>query len=72
MKERIKSLSARGHELANVESQLDVLSDSESVHIPAFSDKIEDIGLFPLKPVNLDIFQINVGKMCNQVANIVM
>ena len=67
MKERIKSLSARGHELANVESQLDVLSDSESVHIPAFSDKIEGIGLFPLKPTNLDIFQINVGKMCNQV-----
>jgi radical SAM/Cys-rich protein len=26
-----------------------------------------NIGLMPLKPVGLDIFQINVGKMCNQV-----
>lgn len=67
MKERIKSLSARGHELANVESQLDVLSDTDAAHIPAFSEKIDALGLFPLTPTNLDIFQINVGKMCNQV-----
>ena len=33
------------------------------------SEKIAPYGLFPLKPTQIDIFQVNVGKMCNQVCS---
>jgi len=33
----------------------------------SFSSKLNEIGLLPLKPTGIEIFQINVGKMCNQV-----
>jgi len=36
------------------------------MNLPAFEDKLETIGLFPFKPVQIEILQINVGKMCNQ------
>lgn len=32
-----------------------------------FDDKLRQMGEFPLKPVGIDVFQVNVGKMCNQV-----
>lgn len=32
-----------------------------------FDDKLRQINAFPLKPVGIDIFQVNLGKMCNQV-----
>lgn len=32
-----------------------------------FKDKLKETGDYPLKPVNVDIFQMNLGKMCNQV-----
>lgn len=35
--------------------------------LPLFKDKIAK--KFPLKPAALDIFQVNVGYMCNQVCN---
>ena len=31
-----------------------------------FKDKMQEIGLFPLKPWEISIFQINMGRMCNQ------
>ncbi|WP_115870152.1 arsenosugar biosynthesis radical SAM (seleno)protein ArsS [Marinoscillum furvescens] len=63
----MKSLSRQQHELARAEKQVGILDDYESIGIPSFQQKLENIGLFPLKPTNLEIFQINVGKMCNQV-----
>lgn len=36
-------------------------------NFPLIEDKLETIGLFPLKPLGTSIFQVNVGKMCNQV-----
>jgi len=62
-----KSLKARGHELAEIAEQTAVLSDHKSAHIPPFVDQLKQIDLFPLRPTGIDIFQINVGKMCNQV-----
>ena len=62
-----KSLKAREHELARIDSQLNVLSDHKSIGIPSFSERLNDIGLLPLKPTGVEIFQVNVGKMCNQV-----
>ncbi|MEQ1722487.1 MAG: arsenosugar biosynthesis radical SAM (seleno)protein ArsS [Pseudobdellovibrio sp.] len=32
-----------------------------------FNVKLKDTGLYPLTPTKLEIFQINIGKMCNQV-----
>lgn len=35
-------------------------------NIPAFSGKADQWGFFPLTPTGIDIFQLNIGKMCNQ------
>lgn len=45
------------------EKQLDILNDIEE---PAFVDQLNAISMFPLKPTEIDIFQVNLGKMCNQ------
>lgn len=37
--------------------------------VPLFRQKLYDIGLFPLKPLELEILQINLGYMCNQTCN---
>ncbi|MEL6674017.1 MAG: arsenosugar biosynthesis radical SAM (seleno)protein ArsS [Bacteroidota bacterium] len=62
-----KSLARRNHDLAKPSRQIEILSDAAGVGIAPFSDRLENLGLFPLKPTQIDIFQINVGKMCNQV-----
>ncbi len=59
-----KSLIAQNHKLSSAKSQVNFLQDS---NITKFSDKLCDQNLYPLTPQALEIFQINVGKMCNQV-----
>lgn len=66
-KERVKSLKYRAHELATPKVQLEILSNTEESKVVPFSQQLNESGLFPLKPVKTDIFQINVGYMCNQV-----
>ena len=63
----IKSLIARGNELADPNVQLDILNTDSVVleTLPKFKDQLDLIGLFPLKPTGIEIFQINVGYMCN-------
>ncbi|MBC7742014.1 MAG: arsenosugar biosynthesis radical SAM protein ArsS [Bdellovibrionaceae bacterium] len=64
----IQSLKARKSDLANSDiqvKQLNTFSDRISALEP-FTRKMKKVGLFPLKPTQLEIFQINVGKMCNQ------
>lgn len=61
-----KSLLRRQSELARASRQVEVLSN-ENPDLPKFSKKLNEIDLLPLKPTGLEIFQINVGKMCNQV-----
>lgn len=63
----IASLKRQKHELAKAASQVEILDDNESIGVPTFQEKLENIGLFPLKPTGIEILQINVGKMCNQV-----
>ncbi len=69
MSNPVKSLKAQKSQLGESAFQLKVLNDKELLgsNVPLFRDKLEDINLFPLKPTKLEIFQINVGKMCNQV-----
>ena len=61
----MKSLKALHSLLADAGHQVDVLEQNKN--FPLFKDKLETIGLFPLKPVQPEIFQVNIGKMCNQV-----
>jgi radical SAM/Cys-rich protein len=63
------SLQKQHHQLADSLVQLEVLNQAtgQGLHFPAFSRKLQEAHLFPLKPTQLQIFQVNIGKMCNQV-----
>ncbi len=63
----MKSLKYRQHELSTPDKQLDVIEESRREERPTFQQKLEEIGLYPLKPFKIEIMQVNVGKMCNQV-----
>jgi radical SAM/Cys-rich protein len=60
----MKSLKAQNHPLSNPDYELELLVNQNS---DTFSQKLRDSGLYPLKPTQVDILQINLGKMCNQV-----
>lgn len=60
----MKSLKALNHSLSATERQIETLVNSG---FTPFAEKLGQIGLLPLKPTQLDVFQVNVGKMCNQV-----
>lgn len=64
-----KSLRAQGNILADVQHQLEIIEHGSDGHFTPtpFQQKLEEIGLFPLHPTSITIFQVNVGKMCNQV-----
>ena len=65
----MKSLAAQGQALAKSKTQTDFLDQplAGTYQHLQFSDKLKEIKAYPLQPVALDIFQINLGKMCNQV-----
>ena len=65
----IKSLRARQHDLSSTQKQLEILGNGIFAEgkLPTFHDKIAPYGEFPLKPDRIEIFQVNVGYMCNQV-----
>lgn len=65
----IKSLHARQHELAHREKQVafldaGIFSDGT---LPRFESKISQAGAGALAPGAIEIFQVNIGYMCNQV-----
>ncbi|MEJ7694107.1 arsenosugar biosynthesis radical SAM (seleno)protein ArsS [Daejeonella sp.] len=63
----MKSLKVLQHPLAETHNQLAILEGSGLYKHALFADKLAAAGVFPLRPVDIDIFQVNVGKMCNQV-----
>lgn len=63
----MKSLKALNHSLANPKGALDVLDSPVFGKEISFAEHLEASGLYPLKPTQLEVFQINLGKMCNQV-----
>ena len=64
----MKSLKKQNHELAYAKKQISILENSIKKNgLESFSSKLNTQNLFPLKPTKIDIFQINMGKMCNQV-----
>jgi len=63
----LQSLKKRNHAFKEESAQIELLSDHQGIGISSFQDKIDGLGLFPLTPTGIDVFQVNVGKMCNQV-----
>lgn len=68
IKQRTKSLSAAENQLSDSFFQLQVLNGKELVdtQFPAFIQRISEAGYDSLKPAPLEIFQLNIGKLCNQ------
>lgn len=66
---KLQSLHKRENELANSKRQLEILSNGifQNGELPPFKDKIAETNQFPLRSNKLEIFQINLGYMCNQV-----
>lgn len=63
----MKSLKVLQHPLADSHNQLAVLESNGVQKYPLFSDRLASADVFPLRPTGIEIFQVNVGKMCNQV-----
>ncbi|MEL6863217.1 MAG: arsenosugar biosynthesis radical SAM (seleno)protein ArsS [Bacteroidota bacterium] len=68
IKQRSKSLKSRDNQLSDTFFQLNVLNGKELVdsQFPSFTSKLADLGHLPLRPSNIEIFQLNIGKLCNQ------
>ncbi len=58
------SLKARANPLSSSSEQLRILSNSNGF-LP-FEQKMSAAGFFPLYATGIKVFQINVGKLCNQ------
>ncbi len=67
-KQKTKSLKSRGDDLSSTFFQLDVLNGKEvsDAKFPTFAKKVSDLGYKTLRPATLEIFQLNIGKLCNQ------
>ncbi len=64
----MQSLKARKSELSKTENQLHQLNhfSPRIEQLARFENKLSETGLFPLRPTKLEIFQVNLGKLCNQ------
>jgi radical SAM/Cys-rich protein len=61
----MKSLKAQGSILSENTKQLERLENGNKF-VP-FQQKLDEMGMLPLRPKQLEILQVNIGKMCNQV-----
>lgn len=68
IKQRTKSLKALGKDLSSAYVQLDVLSgkDVADANFKPFAGKLAEMGHRPFRPTEVEIFQLNIGKLCNQ------
>lgn len=63
---KLKSLKANSNSLSKAANQIILLEQNPEEFTP-FRTKLNEINLNPLAPTALEVFQINLGKMCNQV-----
>lgn len=64
----ISTLKRQHHQLADASVQVGILQDDQHLYrLVPFQQKLEESGLYPLTATGIEIFQVNVGKMCNQV-----
>jgi radical SAM/Cys-rich protein len=61
----MKTLRSLNHELSQPLVQLRIY-DHKTPELPAFSQKLAEVGLDPLRAKGIEILQVNVGKLCNQ------
>ena len=68
VKQKTKSLSVRQSDLSNTFFQLDVLNGKavSDEKFESFAGKVGNLGFAPLRPTGIEIFQLNIGKLCNQ------
>ena len=64
----MKSLKAQHSILADASRQLSIIAHGETgdFALVPFQQKLGQSGLYPLRPAAIEIFQVNIGKMCNQ------
>lgn len=64
----IKSLKSTSHQLADKKNQLSQLNGGNFAtgKWETFNQKLKLYNQFPLKPSGIEIFQMNIGYMCNQ------
>ena len=65
MEARHKSMKASGDFLADANEQLKIINQPQNY--PLFNEKFEETLGAPLKTGKIEIFQINLGYMCNMV-----
>jgi len=58
------TLLGRSNPLASATEQLRILGQSTA--LPPFETRLDQVGLLPLHATGITVFQINVGKLCNQ------
>lgn len=61
---KLQTLKKRGDKLAAANIQVAILEDTTK-NIPFFEKKLRDLNYTPFKPSGIDIFQVNVGYLCN-------
>lgn len=67
VKQRSKSLQSQASLLVDLDYQLQIINGSESKKVfKTFEQNLDESGSFPLSVKDLEILQINLGKMCNQ------
>ncbi|PWT73524.1 MAG: radical SAM protein [Bacteroidetes bacterium] len=64
----MRSLKAQNSLLANTREQVEIIEHGQTGEfaLVPFQQKLEKINLYPFKPNQIEIFQVNIGKMCNQ------
>lgn len=64
----IKSLKARNSTLASTDEQLKILNGTvfKTEQLPTFREKLMESGEIPFLARAIEIFQMNIGYMCNQ------
>src|SRR3989449_7428294 len=60
----LPTLRKQGSPLASGAAQRDLLARTPLPR--SFADALRSAGLYPLRPTQIEILQINVGKRCNQ------
>jgi radical SAM/Cys-rich protein len=60
----MRTLQKQNNKLTEADFQVKTLEDTAEIK---FSEQLKNIELFPLRPTEIEILQINLGKLCNQV-----
>jgi len=64
----MKSLKAQHSILAHAHEQIEIIEHgiAGDFALVPFQEKLERSALYPLLPAQIEILQVNIGKMCNQ------